>query len=272
MIGVFDSGLGGLSVLKHFISDLPEYDYIYLGDNARVPYGNKSSDLIYEYSCQAVDFLFSQGANLIILACNSASSQALRKLQLEYIPKKYPQKNVLGVVIPLVEKVVFSKEISRIGVIGTRATINSHVYKKEISKLRSGLEVIEKATPLLVPLIEENWLKKTETKMILKHYLRELKMKKVQALILGCTHYPFLLSEIRQIMGKSCQVYSPGEVVAESLKNYLSRHQELKLKKSQEAQRLFFATDKQGNFKSMGQRFLGTKIENINYIKLDERL
>lgn len=272
MIGVFDSGLGGLSILKNFLNDLPEYDYIYLGDNARVPYGNKSSDLIYTYTCQAVDFLFSQGANLIILACNSASSYALRRLQSDYIPKKYPQKNVLGVIAPLVEKVAYDKKISKVGVIGTRATINSKVYSKEIFSLDKNLEVIEKATPLLVPLIEENWLKKTETKMILKHYLRELKMKQVQALILACTHYPFLLSEIRQIMGKNCEVYNPGEVVSESLKNYLSRHEEFKLKKSFKAQRLFFATDKQSNFKQVAERFLGTKIKNINYIKLNESL
>jgi len=272
MIGIFDSGLGGLSVLKHLVSDLSEYDYIYLGDNARVPYGNKSSDLIYTYTCQAVDFLFSQGASLIILACNSASSQALRKLQLEYISKKYPQKNVLGVIAPLVEKVVYDKNISKVAVIGTRATINSRVYSKEIFSLNNNIEVIEKAAPLLVPLIEENWLKETETKMILKHYLRELKMKQVQALILACTHYPFLLSEIRQIMGKSCQVYNPGEIIADSLKNYLNRHSEFKLNKSDKAKRLFFATDKQGNFKQMAERFLGSKIENINYIKLDERI
>ncbi|MCF7819955.1 MAG: glutamate racemase [Candidatus Pacebacteria bacterium] len=272
MIGVFDSGLGGLSILKHFLSDLPEYDYIYLGDNARVPYGNKSSELIYHYSCQAVDFLFSQGAKLIIFACNSASSQALRKIQTEYLPVKYPGKNVLGVIVPLVEKVVSDPKISKVGVIGTRATINSHIYREELLELKPDLEVLEKATPLLVPLIEENWLKRPETRKILKYYLRELKMKEVQALILACTHYPFLLKEIRQIMGKSCKVYNPGEVVAFSLKDYLSRHSELDIKLVKKPQRKFFATDKASNFKQLGEKFLGEKIEDINYINLNDKL
>ncbi len=267
MIGVFDSGLGGLTILKHFLNDLPQYDYIYLGDNARVPYGSKSPDLIYQYSVQAVDFLFSQGCELIIFACNSASSQALRKIQTEDLPKKYPGKKILGVIRPLAEQAV-QDNFSKIGVIGTAATISSGVYKKEIKKLNSKIQVIEKATPLLVSLIEENWLGKPETKMILKKYLRSLKMKQVKALILACTHYPFLLKEIRRIMGKSCLVYDPGHVVSASLKDYLGRHLEIKLATKKKSIIKFYTTDKASNFKVMGERFLGRKISKVEHINL----
>ncbi|NCD00565.1 glutamate racemase [bacterium] len=270
MIGVFDSGLGGLSVLKEFFKTLPDYNYIYLGDNARVPYGGKSSEIIYKYSKQAVDFLFSQGAEIIIFACNSASSRALRKIQQEYLPEKYPDKKVLGVIIPLAKKIALDKKNKKVGVIGTKATINSHVYKEEIFKLNKDIEVLEKATPLLVPLIEENWLKRPETNKILKYYLRELKMKNIDSLVLACTHYPFLIDKIRQIMGKRCQVYNTGEIVAESFSDYLDRHSEIEKKLLKNSQRIFFTTDSTKNFKQLGERFLGEDINNIKSVNLEE--
>lgn len=271
MIGVFDSGLGGLTVLKELLKHLPEYDYLYLGDNARVPYGNKSQELIYNYSKQAVDFLFSQGAEIIIFACNSASSQALRKIQTEYLPKKYPDKKVLGVIRPLVEEVVRNEKIKKVGVIGTRATINSHIYKNEIKSLNSNLQVIEKATPLLVPLIEENWAHKPEARKILKNYLRELKMKQVDALILACTHYPYMLETIREIMPKRTLVSDPGEVVALSLKDYLLRHEDIKLKTSKKPKRLFFTTDKSSTLKTLGEKFLKESIKDIKQININDK-
>jgi|AntRauTorckE6833_2_1112554.scaffolds.fasta_scaffold00031_6 glutamate racemase len=271
MIGVFDSGLGGLTVLKEFLKYLPEYDYLYLGDNARVPYGNKSQELIYKHSREAVDFLFSQGAEIIIFACNSASSQALRKIQTEYLPKKYPGKKVLGVIRPLAEEVAKNEKVKKVGVIGTRATINSHVYKEEIKALNPELEVIEKATPLLVPLIEENWAHKPEARKILKNYLRELKMKQVDALILACTHYPYMFKEIREIMPKRSLVLNPGEVVAFSLKDYISRHKELKLKTSKTPKRVFFTTDSNSRLKNLGERFLEENIKDIKEININDK-
>jgi glutamate racemase len=271
MIGVFDSGLGGLTVLKHFLKHLPQYDYLYLGDNARVPYGNKSQDLIYTYSQEAVDFLFSQGAEIIIFACNSASSQALRKIQTEYLPKKYPDKKVLGVIRPLAEEIAKNDKIKTVGVIGTRATINSHVYQEEIKALRSDLKVIEKATPLLVPLIEENWAHKPEARKILKSYLRELKMKQVDALVLACTHYPYMLKTIREIMPQRCLVSDPGEVVALSLKDYLLRHKDIQLKTSIKPKRLFFTTDSSNNIKNLGERFLRENIKDIKQININDK-
>lgn len=203
MIGVFDSGVGGLTVLKHFLKDLPEYDYIYLGDNANVPYGNKSAEIIYGYSQKAVDFLYGKGCRLIIFACNSASSQALRRVQQEYLPNKYPDLKVLGVIRPISEKVASFKNISKVGIIGTKATIFSQAYDKEIFNFNPAVKIFSQATPLLVPLIEENWFKKPEAKMILKKYLRPLKNKQIQALILACTHYPFLINDMKKIMEKN---------------------------------------------------------------------
>lgn len=268
MIGVFDSGVGGLTVLKYFLKELPEYNYIYLGDTARAPYGSKSQESIYSYTREVVDFLFSKGCKLVIIACNTSSSQALRKIQQEYLPKKYPDRRVLGVIRPLVEEVAKEKNIKRVGVIGTKATIRSNVYKIELGKLSPDLEVFQKSAPLLVPLIEEGWIKKVETRRVLKKYLRPLKEKKVQALILACTHYPFLLKDIKIIMGKNCKVYNPGEIVTKSLKEYLGKHPELKLKKQPNPKYQFYTTDDHSIFKELGDKFLGQDIESIEKIKL----
>ncbi|MCK9439182.1 MAG: glutamate racemase [Patescibacteria group bacterium] len=268
MIGVFDSGVGGLTVLRGFLKDHPEYDYIYLGDNANVPYGNKSMETIYNYTVKAVDFLYSQNCKLIIIACNSASAQALRKIQQEYLPVKYPGLKVLGVVRPIAEEIARLKNIERVGIIGTKATINSDVYGKEIRNLDRDLEVFQKATPLLVSLIEENWLKKPETKMILKKYLRKLKVKKVEALVLACTHYPFLLKDIKRIMGKNCQVLDTEKIISDSLLSYLNRHPELGIEKKMNPQLKFYATDNVEKFKELGEFFLGREMEDIQKVVL----
>jgi glutamate racemase len=174
MIGVFDSGFGGLTVLKEFLRRLPDYDYIYLGDNARAPYGNKSAEVIYNYTKEAADFLFKQGCELVIIACHTASAKALRRIQQEYLLKHYPERRALGVVVPVVEEAVKLSRYQRLGIIGTAATISSGVYKKELEKLRGDLEIFQQACPMLVPLAEDGWLDKPETRMILKKYLRPL--------------------------------------------------------------------------------------------------
>ena len=268
MIGVFDSGVGGLTVLRGFLQNHPEYDYIYLGDNANVPYGNKSMETIYNYTVKAVDFLHKQNCKLIIIACNSASAQALRKIQQEYLPLKYPNLKVLGVIRPIAEEIARLERIKRVGIIGTKATINSDVYGKEIRNFKDDLEVFQEATPLLVPLIEEGWLKKPETKMILKKYLRYFKTKRVQALVLACTHYPFLLKEIKRIMGKSCYILDTEKIISDSLFVYLNRHPELKIEKKLNPQLNFYATDNVKKFQELGELFLGREISNIKEIKL----
>jgi len=263
MIGIFDSGFGGLTVLKEFLKLLPDYDYIYLGDNARAPYGNKSDEVIYEYAKQAVDFLFKAGCEIVIIACHTASSKALRKIQQEYLPKAYPDKRVLGVVVPMVEEAVKLSRYHKLGVIGTSATISSGVYKKELEKLRSDLQIFEQACPLLVPLVEEGWTDKPETKMILKKYLRSLKVKEIDTLILGCTHYPLLLKDIARIMGKNVKIVNPAQAAAEKFIMYLNKHKDLENKLGKNGKLVFYTTDNAVKFKELGRRFLGRNIERV---------
>jgi len=260
IIGVFDSGLGGLTVLKYFLKELPNYNYIYLGDNARLPYGEKSQAMIYEYTREAMDFLFAKGCNLIIIACNTASAQALRQLQQEYLPVRYPDRRILGVIRPLAEDAAKNKNWKTVGVIGTKATIDSKAYKIELEKLNPRLQVEQQKTPLLVPLIEEGWAKKPETKMILKKYLRPLKARQIEALILGCTHYPFLYQKIKKIMGRRIAVAQPGEIIAASLARYLEKHPELGLQTVAGPRYEDFTTDSPEAFQNLGEKFLGQEI------------
>lgn len=266
-IGVFDSGLGGLSVLKQFLIDLNKYSYIYLGDTARLPYGSKSADKIYQYTCQALDFLFQKNCNLVILACNTASALALRKIQQEFLPKNWPDKKVLGVVRPLAEKTA-SLNCKKVGILGTRATINSQVYLREIKKIKPEIEVFGQSAPLLVPLIEEGWLKKSCTKKIVKYYLRSLKMKKIDYLILACTHYPFLLTLIKQKLKKNCLVEDPSLIVSQSLKKYLKNHPEINLSINSNKDLQIYLSDKTNNFEKIASKFLNKKLDNIRQIDL----
>ena len=269
MIGVFDSGFGGLTILQAFLDKLPEYDYVYLGDNARTPYGNKSQSVIYEYTREAVEFLFRRGSRLIILACNTASAKALRKIQQEWLPLHYPDRRVLGVVIPLAEEAVTASRHRRIGVIGTRATIESKVYEQELLKLETDLKIYGQPCPLLVPLVEENWVGKPETTMILKKYLRPLKTKHIDTLILGCTHYPFLKKYVERIMGKNCHILDAPGIVADKLAYYLQRHPEIEEKLPKSGQRAFYTTDDTERFKDFGEKFLGQKISLVHTAELE---
>lgn len=273
MIGVFDSGFGGLTQLRAFLKELPEYDYIYLGDSARAPYGGHEKETILRFTREGVDFLFEKGAKLVILACNSASSNALRDLQEEMIRGAgVKDKNILGVVVPIAEAVAESGA-ERIGVIGTKATIGSGVYEDELAKRASGYELVQKACPLLVPLIEEGWAKKMETKRILKSYLRDLKSRNLDVLVPACTHYPILHDEIQQIMGKKVEVLDTGAIVARKLRDYLARHPEIEglLERGADGRpgrREFYTTDCAEKFKSMGSEFLGEKIAEVNSVIL----
>jgi len=268
MIGVFDSGFGGLTILKAFFEALPEYHYLYLGDSARTPYGNKSLKVVYEYTRQAVDFLFRQGATLIILACNTASAKALRRIQQEWLPIHYPDRRVLGVAIPLAEAAVDASRYGRIGVIATRATVESKVYEQELHKLEPGLKIYERACPLLVPLVEEGWVGKPETRMILKKYLRPFKSEKIDTLILGCTHYPFLKKDITRIMGKNCHILDAPGIVADKLVDYLERHPEIEKRLYRERGRAFYTTDDTERFKAFGEKFTGLRIAEVQAISL----
>ncbi len=262
MIAIFDSGYGGLTVLKPILKLLPEYDYIYLGDNARVPYGNRSPEIIKQFAEEAVEYLFKRGAKLVIFACNTASSVALRHVQQKYLNgAKEQNKKVLGVLIPMAEEAAKVTKNNRVGVIGTRATVNSKVYDKEIAKISSGIKVFSNACPLLVPLIEENYHNKPEAVSILRKYLKPLKSCNIDTLILGCTHYPLMMKAIKRIMGKRVMVLPSGEITAESLKKYLERHPEIETKLSRNKTRTFLTTDDPAKFKEFTEKHFGMKIK-----------
>ena len=275
MIGVFDSGFGGLTIFKSFLDKLPEYDYIYLGDNARAPYGNKSHETIFQYTCEALRFLFAQGCDLVVVACNSASAEALRQVQQEFLPQNFPDKKVLGVVVPVVEGVnefietnQLNPKKTRVGIIGTRATIESKVFERELVKRNFTGEILTGACPLLVPLVEENWIKRPETKTILKKYLQPLKTSNIHILVLACTHYPVLYKEIKYAIGHKVFVLNPPEIVSKKLKDYLMRHPEIEIKLSKNKKRLFYTTDNAQRFSEFASRFLNLKNLKVEKTKI----
>lgn len=267
MIGVFDSGLGGLSVLRALKEQLPDYSYLYLGDTARVPYGNRSNETIFKYTKEAVEFLFKEGCQLVIIACNTASAQALRRLQQEWLPKHYPDRKVLGVIRPLAEAVANSG-YEKIGLLGTRATVNSQAYPQEIGVLNPQVTIYSQAAPLLVPLVEEGRLNTPETRLILESYLEPLKQEGIEALILACTHYPYLQKVIEEILGDQVLVYNTGALVAESLAAYLERHPELGLKPEVQPQVNYCVTDSPDLFQAVAEKFLGTPLGTVKQVSL----
>lgn len=260
-IGVFDSGLGGLTVLKKIRERLPAYDFVYLGDNARTPYGDRSGDAVTEFTRQSVEALLARGCGLVILACVTASTLALRRLQQEWLPSHFPDRRVLGIVVPMVEKMVELNGSGPVAVIGTRATVQSKVFEKEIEKrLSVRIPLIQQACPLLVPLIEEGWHTKPPGRMILRTYLRPLKLKKITSLILGCTHYPILAKDIAGMMGPRTRIIEPGGIVAESLEKYLNKHQEIASTLSRGGSLQCLTTDTTDRTQSLAARFWGSGI------------
>lgn len=269
MIAIFDSGYGGLTVFKPIMELMPEYDYIYLGDNARSPYGNHSEKNIKLFTEQAVNYLFYKKVKLIILGCNTASSVALRYLQKKYLKgEKETERKILGVLIPVAEEAVNMTKNKRIGVVGTKATIESNAYEKEIKKLDSKISIYSLACPLLVPFIEENWHKKPEAKMILKKYLNRIKSCNIDVLILGCTHYPLMIRDFKRYMGNKIKVLSSGEITAAKLKDYLKKHPEIEKKLSKNKKREFFTTDDPKIFQKFVQEHFGMEIKTPKKIKL----
>jgi len=269
MIGVFDSGFGGLTIFKELVKQLPQYDYIYLGDSARAPYGGRSQDLIFRWTQQAVGYLFKQGCELIILACNTASAKALRRIQQEWLPLNYPERRVLGVIHPTVEEAVTLTKNDKIGVIGTEGTVFSEVFIKEIKKLNSNIEVFQQACPLLVPIIEAGEHGWEGVDLILKKYLMPLIKKNIDTLILGCTHYPIIKEEIRKITlvrpangsrTGQIQLISQEEIIGSKLADYLERHPEIEKKISRRGKRIFLTTDLTDRFQKLGSQFFGQNI------------
>ena len=252
-IGVFDSGLGGLAIARAIMARLPQYDYLYLGDTKRVPYGNRSQATIHQFVGEALDYLFSQGCQLIILACNTASAEALRHSQQHYLPVKFPDRRVLGVLIPAVEAAVEDGKAQTVGVIATASTIESGSYARELDRLKPGVEVVSKATPLLVPIVENDGLK--YARVILEDYLEPLKQAQIDSLILGCTHYCLLKDIIRDLV--DCPVVSQDEVVPEKLADYLTRHPEIESKLAKNRERRFQVTDLSPGYSDFVHRLMG---------------
>lgn len=250
--------------MKEIVAVLPQYDYLYLGDNARTPYGNHSKEVVTRFTGEAVNFLFEKGCRLIVIACFTASALALRELQEKYLrnPKSpYRDRKILGVIRPVAEAAAANSRSRRIGVAATRSTVASRAFEIELKHQKSNLNVIQQACPLLVPLIEEGWHKKPEARMILKKYLRPLKSHNIDTLILGCTHYPLMIDEFKRIMGKRTRVLDSGKIVAESLQNYLTRHPEIEKQLTRGGKRKFFTTDDAERFSEFAKEFFGVKVE-----------
>lgn len=221
MIGIFDSGIGGLTVVRSLMEHLPGYDIIYFGDTARTPYGSKSPETLIGYALENTEFLLNRGAKIIVMACNTTSSVAAESLVERFdIP-------IFEVITPAAEISIKTSRKLRIGVIGTRATIKSGIYEKKIKAMKPEAKVYSAACPLLVPLVEEGWLKKPETAMIIKKYLHPLKVRQIDTLILGCTHYPLLKDKIQKKIGKKVSVIDSSIAVSEKVKDFLENHTEI---------------------------------------------
>ncbi len=253
-IGVFDSGLGGLFVMRALARELPRYDYVYLGDTARVPYGNRSPRTVYQFLEEAVEYLFRKDCGLIVVACNTASAEALRKIQRQYLPRHYPKRRVLGVIIPTAEEALKDPKTKRIGVLATQGTVNSGTYVREAKKLNPRVKVYENAAPMLVPLIENDELRRAEP--FVRVYLAPLKRKKVEKIILGCTHYPALKSMIKRISG--VPVVSQDELIPRKLKDYLKRHPEIDSRLSKKGRKELLVTDITPAYVEITRRWFGS--------------
>jgi glutamate racemase len=261
MIGVFDSGFGGLVVLREFLRLLPDYDYLYLGDNARIPYGTRSDRVVIRFTEQAVDYLFRQGCRLIILACHTASARALRRIQQVFLPARHPEGRVLGVLIPTVEEALARSRQKRIGVIGTEGTVTSRSFELELKKLDPEVEVVQQACPLLVPIIESGEQDWEGTALILRRYLAPFPGR-VDTLILGCTHYSILKDQIGAIMGNGHELICSGQVTAAKLVDYLKRHPEVESRLSRGRSRRYLTTDLTPRFAQLASLFMGRALSS----------
>jgi glutamate racemase len=261
MIGIFDSGVGGMTVARAIEHICPGYPLLYFGDIARTPYGSKSPETIIDYSRRNTDFLLSHGATVIVIACNSAASTATIALRDQY------QVPVIDVIMPATEKAAAVTKNNRIGIIGTRATVRSGVYEDRIREIRSDCRVISRACPLLVPLVEEGWLNKRETKMILRRYLHPLRLKQIDTLVLGCTHYPLLDKLIQPRIGKRVELIDSSVEVALHLQHFINNNPDIKDKLQQHSSASrFFVSDSTGPVRQLADRIFG---RTINLEKVD---
>ena len=265
-IGVFDSGYGGLTILKEFLNDLPEYDFIYLGDNARAPYGSRSFEVVYEYTLQAVTRLFEMGCNLVILACNTASAKALRNIQQNDLPHIDPDRRVLGVIRPAVEAIRDYTRNGHIGIFGTTGTVLSNSYPIELEKWGGGavVRVTQESCPIWVPLVENNEIDSPGTEYFVSKNIHNLLAAdpEIDSIILGCTHYPLLMPVIRKFVPENIQLLEQGKVVSSKLIEYLNRHPEMDQKCSKNGTISYYTTENVDVFEKNATTFLGRSISS----------
>lgn len=268
-IGVFDSGYGGLTVLKEIVTVLPQYDYVYLGDNARAPYGSRSFETVYEYTLECTQKLFAMGCELVILACNTASAKALRTIQQKDLPVIAPNKRVLGVIRPTTEIVGKYSKTGHVGVLGTSGTVISNSYPIEIAKFYPQLVVHQEACPMWVPIIENNEIDTKGADFFIKKHIQNLlsKDERIDTIILGCTHYPLLIDKIKKHVSENSVILSQGKIVASSLKEYLQRHPELEKECSKGGTVEFYTTDDPSNFDKAASLFYEKKVQS-KHLKL----
>lgn len=267
-IGIFDSGFGGLTIFKCIQNLLPEYDYLYLGDNARTPYGNRSHDTVYQFTKEGVDFLFQKGCRLILIACNTASARALRKIQQQWLThkyKEYPQLRVLGVIRPTVENISLLTSTKEVALWATTGTVKSESFSIEIQKYAPEVKLVQTACPLLAPLIEEGELEGQGVEFFISKYWQntmQMNLKNLDTLLLACTHYPLLLKTIRATVPNKLKIITQGELVSKSLQNYLKRHPEMESRLSRNRKVHFFTTDRCDYFDHLAEKFMGQSVSS----------
>jgi glutamate racemase len=263
-IGIFDSGYGGLTVLREIVNSLPQYDYIYLGDNARAPYGNRSFETVYHYTLQCVKWFFDQGCSLVILACNTASAKALRTIQQNDLPQIAPSNRVLGVIRPTSEIIGTYSETKSVGILATNGTVSSGSYPIEIEKFFPDLKVYQEACPMWVPLVENSEYESHGADFFIKKNLHNIfeKGKNIDVILLACTHYPLLKDKIEEYLPMGVKLISQGEIVARSLEDYLQRHPEIETGCSRGGQRQFYTTDSTEDFDNHATIFFGEAIQS----------
>lgn len=263
-IGIFDSGYGGLTVLKEIVKQLPSYDYIYLGDNARSPYGTRSFETVYDYTLQCVEWLLNKGCPLIILACNTASAKALRTIQQKDLPEYGDDKRVLGVIRPTAEIVGNYSKTGHIGILGTNGTVESLSYPIEIEKFFPTIKIHQHACPMWVPIVENNEYASQGADFFIKKDVDLLMNERpdIDVILLACTHYPLLIEKIKKYVPQNVQVISQGGIVSASLSDYLQRHPEIEIKCSKSGGRQFFTTDSTTDFDKHSAVFFGQSVKS----------
>lgn len=263
-IGVFDSGYGGLTVLKEIVKGLPQYDYLYLGDNSRSPYGTRSFDTVYHYTLQCVQWLLQQNCPLIIVACNTASAKALRTIQQKDLPHMKPDARVLGVIRPTTEIIGQYTNTRHIGILATTGTVQSQSYKIEIEKFYPDITIEQEACPMWVPLVENGEHLNSGADYFIKKHIDHIlsKDKKIDTLLLACTHYPLLQNKIQQLLPPGIKVLSQGEIVTKSLEDYLHRHPEIEQRITKSGHRTFYTTDAPEDFNNHATTFFGQPVQS----------